>query len=277
MVRPREMSGAHRMERVWNWVLAVERAARSAGRVEVSFTIVGLPVWATQPATPSPILTRNVETSLPFSPSASSKASSCFSSSTISIDQASEGMSCWILAMISSITLRGSRIELAVFTMSVRMASRWAVCFSWRPSRRRAAAPRGARRPRGGPAPRGRRVARAPGAEVEVEPQARGPAQRARRRGAAETPPTGLAGSARRAPRAALPGARRRARPARRRSPRGRAARPGLRRREELVGERRGRASRLRLSEGPPNTATRAMPRASVRRPRRAALLCTPP
>jgi hypothetical protein len=45
----------------------------------------------------------------------------------MSIDQASDGMSCWIFPMISSMTLRGSRIELAVFTMSVRMARRLAV------------------------------------------------------------------------------------------------------------------------------------------------------
>ena len=63
----------------------------------------------------------------PFSPRASSKVSSCFSSSTISIDQASQGISSCTLAMISSITLRGSRMELAVLTMSVRIARRWAV------------------------------------------------------------------------------------------------------------------------------------------------------
>ena len=131
------------MERVWNWVLAVE----APGEARVLGGVVddgGLAASAaTQPAMPSPIFTRKTETSLPFSPRASSKVSSCFSSSTISMDQASEGMSCWILAMISSMTLRGSRMEFAVFTMSVRMARRWVIFFScWPgPVPSRAAAP----------------------------------------------------------------------------------------------------------------------------------------
>ena len=58
MVRPREMRGAHRTERVWNWVLLSNRRAKR-GSFEVSLTMVGSPVWATQPAIPSPTFTRN--------------------------------------------------------------------------------------------------------------------------------------------------------------------------------------------------------------------------
>jgi hypothetical protein len=128
---------------------------------------------------PSPILIRNEETSLPFSPRASSKASSCFSSSTISIDQASEGMSCWILAMISSITLRGSRMEFAVFTMSVRIASRWVVFFRCRPTsrRRKAAASRERKALRCASTCGGGGIAAAPRAEMEVEAEPRRAAQ----------------------------------------------------------------------------------------------------
>ena len=57
MVRPREMRGAHRMERVRNCVLLSKRRAKR-GSLEVSLTMVGLPVCATQPAMPSPIFTR---------------------------------------------------------------------------------------------------------------------------------------------------------------------------------------------------------------------------
>jgi hypothetical protein len=123
MVRPREMRGAQRTDFVWNWVEASNRRAKR-GSFEVSLTMVGSPVCATQPAIPSPTLTRKTATSLPFSPRASSKVSSCFSSSSMRIDQASEGISSWTLAMMSSMILRGSRIEFAVFTMSVRMDRR---------------------------------------------------------------------------------------------------------------------------------------------------------
>ena len=123
MVRPREMRGAQRTDLVWNCVEASNRRAKR-GSFEVSFTMVGSPVCATQPAIPSPTLTRNTATSLPFSPRASSKVSSCFSSSSIRMDQASDGISSWTLAMISSMILRGSRMEFAVFTMSVRIDSR---------------------------------------------------------------------------------------------------------------------------------------------------------
>jgi hypothetical protein len=123
MVRPREMRGAQRTDLVWNWVEASNRRAKR-GSFEVSLTMVGSPVCATQPAIPSPTLTRNTATSLPFSPRASSKVSSCFSSSSMRMDQASEGISSWTLAMISSMILRGSRMEFAVFTMSVRIERR---------------------------------------------------------------------------------------------------------------------------------------------------------
>ena len=114
------------------------------------------------------------------------------------MDQASEGMSCWILAMISSMTLRGSRMELAVFTMSVRMASRWAVLLSWRRhllpagrgrSRERAASRWASTSQRG-------RIAGAPGAEVEVEAEAARAAQDAAASQRREMLPTGLRGSA---------------------------------------------------------------------------------
>jgi hypothetical protein len=88
-------------------------------------TMAGLPVWATHPATPSPSSPGRRRRPSPWRPRASSKASSCFSSSTMSIGPGLGGMSCWILAMISSITLRGSRMEFAVLTMSVRMAGAW--------------------------------------------------------------------------------------------------------------------------------------------------------
>ena len=58
MVRPREMRGAQSTERVWNWVSASKRRAKR-GSLEVSLTMVGSPVWATQPAIPSPTFTRN--------------------------------------------------------------------------------------------------------------------------------------------------------------------------------------------------------------------------
>ena len=91
IVLPRETSGAHRIERVSNCVRESTWRVKRGSRA-TSFTIAGLPDWATQPATPSPILSRNEETSRPFAPSAASKTSSCLSSSTISSDQASEGI-----------------------------------------------------------------------------------------------------------------------------------------------------------------------------------------
>ena len=147
IVRPRETSGAHRIERVSNEVLASTWGAKRGSRL-TSLTIAGLPVSATQPATPSPILGLSAATSRPFAPSAASKTSSCFSSSTISSDQASEGISWRIFSTTSSITLRGSRIELAVFTTSVRIASRRAeVCVArGRPPPRRSPARRPPRR-----------------------------------------------------------------------------------------------------------------------------------
>src|SRR5262249_53434054 len=171
------------------------------GSFAVSLTIAAFPVCATQPATPSPILIRNAETSLPLAPSASSKASSCFSSSTISIDHASEGMSCWIFSMISSMTLRGSRIEFAVFTMSVRIARRFVVVLRARLTSR----PWGPR----SPARAERRCASTDSGVGSFGPHASmrksNPARAARRStaGAGRTrmPPTGFPGSARRAAR----------------------------------------------------------------------------
>jgi hypothetical protein len=130
MVRPREMRGAHRIERVRNCVWLSNLPAKRGSRA-TSLTMVGFPVLATQPAMPSPILTRKADTSLPFSPRASSKVSSWRASSTMSMDQASEGMSCWMRAMIVSMSFRGSRMELAFLTMSVRMVSRCDVFLSW--------------------------------------------------------------------------------------------------------------------------------------------------
>ena len=111
----------------------------------------------------------------PSRPGPARRSAPCFSSSTISIDQASEGMSCWILAMISSMTLRGSRIGVGglhdVGEDGQPLGGRRR---SWRrppgadSARHRRAASSDAPAPpaRGG-------VARAPRAEVEVEAERR--------------------------------------------------------------------------------------------------------
>jgi hypothetical protein len=113
MVRPREMRDAHMTERVLELGLAVEAAGEA--RVLASVVHDGGLARLRHPARDALAHPdRKVETSLAFSPSASSKVSSWVSSSTIRMDHASEGMSCWIFAMISSMSLRGSRIELAV-------------------------------------------------------------------------------------------------------------------------------------------------------------------
>ena len=67
IVRPRETSGAQRMERVSNWVRVSTRVEKRGSRA-ASFTIAGLPVCATQPATPSPIFRRKAATSARLRP-----------------------------------------------------------------------------------------------------------------------------------------------------------------------------------------------------------------
>src|SRR6266446_666044 len=270
MVRPREMRGAQRIERVLNWVLVSNRGAKR-GSFWVSFTIVGLPVWATQPAIPSPILIRNAETSFPLAPRASSKASSCFSSSTISMDQASEGMSCWIFSMISSITLRGSRMELAVLTMSVRMARRLAV--------RRRASPTSRRRP--SPLPwraLSRRASTAPGggspgrqASIRKSRPSRSALRTWLAFGRWQRAPTGRPGTARRTARTVSGPT---PRPISSSAPsNGPLAPTGGDPGPGLVGPGRGKNAysraprsplRRRFKEGPPHTATRATSKPSV-------------
>ena len=100
-------------------------------------------------------------------------------------------------AMISSMTFRGSRIELAVFTMSVRIARRLAVRAQARAPRRAPARSRPARAaPRGGPAPRP--PAGRPGARTRGGNRSPGVGDRrsARGVGRSERLPTGRAGAA---------------------------------------------------------------------------------
>ncbi len=248
IVCPRETSGAQRIERVSNCV-RVSTWAEKWGSRAVSFTIAGLPLWATQPATPSPIFSRTAETSRAFAPSAASNTSSCFSSSTIISDQASEGMSCRIFSTTSSMTLRGSRIELAVLTTSVRMARRRAVVWggevpSPRPRAERRAASRWARTVAG----RGSEGRQA--STTKSRPR-RWICRSARASGATARPPTGRPGRARRTALTARgdvrPSTGRRA-PAKRSG--SSLARPGAGRNSY---SRAPRASRRRLrSDGPP-------------------------
>ena len=65
IVRPRETSGAHRIERVSKEVLASTLGEKRGSRA-ASLTIAGLPLSATQPATPSPILGRSAAASRPL-------------------------------------------------------------------------------------------------------------------------------------------------------------------------------------------------------------------
>ncbi len=195
IVRPRETSGAQRIERVSNWVRVSTRAEKRGSRA-ASFTIAGLPLWATQPATPSPIFSRRADTSRAFAPSAASNTSSCFSSSTIMSDHASEGMSWRIFSTTSSMTLRGSRIEFAVLTTSVRMARRRAVVWGgevFSPPRAR-----GRRAPeRWASTASGRGSAGRQASTTKSRPR-RWICRSARASGATASPPTGRPGSARR-------------------------------------------------------------------------------
>jgi len=79
IVRPRETSGAHRIERVSNWVRVSTRGVKRGSRAGVIHDR-GLPGLGHPAATPSPIFRRKAETSRPFAPSAASNTSSCFSS-----------------------------------------------------------------------------------------------------------------------------------------------------------------------------------------------------
>jgi len=204
IVRPRETSGAQRMERVSNWVRVSTRGEKRGSR-GASFTMAGLPHWATQPATPSPIFRRRVVTSRALAPSAASNTSSCFSSSTIISDHASDGMSSRIFSTTSSITLRGSRIEFAVFTTSVRMARRRAVVREgdlWLP---RLAARRAL--------PRWASTASGEGSDaLQASTTKSSPSRRTCRRawasGAIAIPPTGRPGTARRTAATARDGVR---------------------------------------------------------------------
>ncbi len=202
IVRPRDTSGAHRIERVLNCVRESTRLVKRGSRA-ASLTIAGSPDCATQPATPSPILSRKAVTSRPLAPRAASNTSSCFSSSTISRDQASDGISWRIFSTTSSITLRGSRIELAVFTTSVRMASRldevWPTAAAARPLR-----------PAPGWAP-SRCASTAAGhgsegcqASSRKSSASRSMRRRARASGESASPPSGRPGSARRSRRTRL-------------------------------------------------------------------------
>ena len=123
IVRPREMSGAHRIDRVRNWVSASNLPAKRAvfGGVVHDRRLAGLgdPAGdALSELHPEPGQV------LALLPECQLERQLLRSSSTISIDQASDGISSCTRAMMSSITLFGSRIELAVFTMSVRIARR---------------------------------------------------------------------------------------------------------------------------------------------------------
>ena len=165
IVRPRETSGAHRIERVSNCVRGVDlaREARVARGVVDDRGLAGL--RPPSPATPSPILRRKARdvagpwrrarprTPAPASPRPPSAATT-----------PRRGSAARIFSITSSITLRGSRIELAVFTTSVRIASRRAVvCVPPAPPRAAGPARRAPRRRAGGRAPppgRGRPAAK---------------------------------------------------------------------------------------------------------------------
>ena len=262
IVRPRETSGAHRIERVSNCVrvstLRVKRGSRAT-----SLTIAGLPVWATQPATPSPILSRNERDVAALG--AERRLEDQLLLLLVDHQQrpglGGDQLRIFSIDQLDHLARLEDRVGGLDDVGQDRQALGGGLAAVGPP--RRCAPPHGAAREVGQHGGRGR-VGGLPGLEHEVELRAAARRRSARGVGGrASRPPTGRPGSARRTALSRMRGAgRRRPRAARRGSARGRAAgavgagrAPGTRTPAHRPGARAGGASA---------TARRKRPRASL-------------